>query len=96
MSGIALLAASLPARAQTRSFDLLTASVADVQSAVASGALTYERLVQLYLNRIDAYDKRGPGLHAVIAINPRALDSARALDHERATKGLRTRHAMRS
>ena len=46
--------------------------------------------MQLYLNRIDAYDRRGPSLHAVIAVNPRALEVARALDQERATKGLRS------
>src|SRR5262245_52816385 len=76
--------------AQTRNFDLLTASVSDIQSAVASGALTYERLVQLYLNRVEAYDKKGPKLNAVLAINPRAIEIARALDQERKTKGLRS------
>lgn len=90
MCGVGLLAASAPQPAQSRSFDLLTASVADVQAAVASGALTYQRLVRLYLNRIDAYDQRGPGLHAVIEINPRALETARALDQERVSKGLRS------
>ena len=77
-------------QAQPRSFDLPTASVADIQAAVAAGALTYERLVQLYLNRIDAYDKKGPRLNAVLEINPRALETARALDAERKTKGLRS------
>ena len=67
-----------------------TGTVADIQAAVASGALTYERLVQLYLNRIDAYDKKGPRLNAVLAINPRALETARALDAERKAKGLRS------
>jgi amidase len=75
---------------QGRTFDLLTASVADIQSAVASGGLTYERLVRLYLNRIEAYEKRGPRLHAIIEINPRAIDIARALDEERRTTGLRS------
>ena len=74
---------------QQRTFDVLTASIADVQAAVASGALTYERLVGLYLRRIDAFDKQGPALHAVIAINPRAIDIARALDQERTSRGLR-------
>ena len=55
-------------QAPPRSFDLPTASVADIQAAVAAGALTYERLVQLYLNRIDAYDKKGPRLNAVLEI----------------------------
>jgi len=77
-------------RGQTRPFDLLSATVADIQAAVASGALTYERLVQLYSNRIDAYDKKGPRLNAVLAINPRALEMARALDAERKAKGVRS------
>ena len=75
---------------QSRSFDLLTASVSDIQAAVAAGALTYERLVTLCLARIDAYDRKGPRLHAVIEINPRALETARALDAERRRSGLRS------
>ena len=67
--------------AQQRTFDLLTASVADIQEAVAAGALTYERLVQLYLNRIEAYDQQGPKLNAVLEIHPRALEIARELEH---------------
>ena len=76
--------------AQTRTFDLLTASVADIQDAVAAGALTYERLVQLYLNRIESYDQQGPKLNAVLEIHPRALEIARELDEERRTSGLRS------
>jgi amidase len=76
--------------AQRRAFDLLTASVADIQAAVAAGAITYERLVQLYLNRIDAYDQKGPRLNSILAINPRALEVARALDAERKTTGVRS------
>jgi amidase len=76
--------------AQTRTFNLLTASISEIQSAVAAGALTYEDLVQLYLARIDAYDKQGPKLNAVLQINPKAREIARALDDERRTKGLRS------
>ena len=76
--------------AQNRKFDLLTAGVADIQAAVASGALTYERVVRLYLNRIEAYDKQGPRLNAVIEINRRAIEIARGLDEERRVKGLRS------
>ena len=75
--------------AQTRTFDLLTATVPEIQSAVNSGALTYEQIIRLYLNRIDAYDKNGPRLNAVIAVNPRAVEVARSLDEERRAKGLR-------
>jgi amidase len=85
-----LLVLSARVSVQSRSFDLLTASVDDVQAAVAAGALTYERLVTLYLARIDAYDKKGPRLNAIIEINPRALETARALDAERRRSGLRS------
>jgi Asp-tRNA(Asn)/Glu-tRNA(Gln) amidotransferase A subunit family amidase len=92
ISILLLLGAGFPcsASAQTRSFDLLTASVADIQAAVDAGALTYERLVELYLKRIEAYDKNGPKLNAVIAIHPRAIEIARELDRERAEKGRRS------
>jgi Asp-tRNA(Asn)/Glu-tRNA(Gln) amidotransferase A subunit family amidase len=83
--------ASLSAAAQTpRTFDLLTASVADIQAAVDAGKLTYEQLVRLCLNRIEAYDKKGPKLNAVIEIHPKALEIARALDEERRTRGRRS------
>jgi Asp-tRNA(Asn)/Glu-tRNA(Gln) amidotransferase A subunit family amidase len=75
---------------QSRTVDLLTAGVSEIQAAVASGALSYERLVRLYADRIEAYDKQGPRLRAVIAINPLAIDVARDLDDERRTKGLRS------
>jgi amidase len=85
-----LLILTVPASMESHSFDLLTASVSDIQAAVAAGALTYERLVMLCLARIDAYDKKGPRLNAVIAINPRALETARALDAERRRSGVRS------
>jgi amidase len=90
LASIWVIAVALP-RAQSQTFDLLTASVADIQEAVKSGGLTYEQLVHLYLNRIDAYDKNGPRLHAIIEINPRAVEEARLLDEERRTTGLRSR-----
>src|SRR4029077_20326323 len=51
---------------------------------------TAEKLVQLCLARIDAYDRKGPSLHAVMTLNPKALETARALDAERKTKGPRS------
>src|SRR5262245_54647814 len=84
-----VLAASPAGFSQSRPIDLLTATVDELQSAVQSGTLTYERLVQQYLARIAAYDKQGPRLNAVIAINPHAIDLARALDDERRKTGRR-------
>lgn len=72
-----------------RTFDLTTASIADISAAFAAGVLTSERLTQLYLARIAAYDKAGPRLNALLRINPQAVDDARALDAERRTNGPR-------
>jgi len=88
-AALSILSAAPRAR-QARTFDLLTAGVAEIQSAVDAGALTYEQLVRLSLRRIDAYDQRGPRLNAVIAVNPRALDIARDLDRERRDHGRRS------
>ncbi|MET0659362.1 MAG: amidase family protein [Steroidobacteraceae bacterium] len=65
--------------------DLGTASIADLQAAMNSGALTSEKLVALYLARIDAYDQKGPKLNTLITLKARdaALSEARALDTER-------------
>ena len=43
------------------------------------GKLTARGLVEMHLERIDAYDKKGPALNAVILVNPRALATAGAL-----------------
>src|SRR5438034_3137619 len=90
LSVAAILIATARVGVQSRTFDLLTASVNDIQAAVGAGALTYERLVELYLARIDAYDKKGPRLNAVLQINPRAIETARALDAERRATGPRS------
>ena len=74
----------------TTTFDLQTATVADINAAIDAGALSSEKLVRLYLNRIEAYDKKGPKINSVITLNPRALEEARALDVERKTKGRRS------
>ena len=73
-----------------KALDLDAATIADINAAFAAGTLTSERLVQMYLARIEAYNLRGPVLRAVIAVNRRAVDTARALDSERKTKGPRS------
>lgn len=83
VAAVCLCTTSTVATYQPRTFDLLTAGIADIHAAIERDALTSERLVRLYLNRIDAYDRKGPQLRAVIAINARAMEDARALDAER-------------
>lgn len=85
-----LLSCALPASHAARSVALDEATVADIQAALQAGTLTSEKLVQLSLARIEAYDRQGPSLRAVLTINPAALDTARALDAERKTRGPRS------
>ncbi len=66
-----------------KSIPLDEASVADLNAAFAAGTLTSEKLVELSLARIAAYDRQGPAVRAVITLNPKALETARALDAER-------------
>ena len=77
----------LPAAAGAQGFRLLEATIDDVHAAFASGALTCRGLVQRYVDRIEAYDQRGPALNAVQAVNPRALERAGALDAAYAESG---------
>ena len=73
-----------------RNVPLDSATIADLNAAFDAGTLTSERLVRMCLARIAAYDRQGPSLHAVITLNPKALDTARALDVERKAKGRRS------
>jgi len=71
-------------------FELMEATIADINKAYDDGSITAERLVKLYLDRIEAYDKQGPEIHAIISLNPNALKQARALDRERRKQGPRS------
>ena len=82
-------AAPLTARA-AKELSIETATIADLDAAFAAGKLTSEQLVGMYLKRIAAYDKQGPSINAVITLNPKALEIARALDAERKAKGPRS------
>lgn len=70
-------------------FELLEATIDQLQEKMKSGALTSEKITQLYLDRIQAIDKSGPKLNAVIEINPDALSIAKTMDQERAAGKLR-------
>jgi amidase len=70
-------------------FDVVEASVADLQAAMSSGKITSRELVALYLARIKAIDKAGPKINSVIEVNPDALAIAESLDKERVQSGAR-------
>ncbi len=83
--GLALaLAACSPAPA----FHIEEATIADVHAAMNAGKLTCRALVGAYLARIEAYDKKGPALNAIVVVNPNALADADALDQKFKQGGL--------
>jgi len=85
LNRLVLAAALLATAAFSRAAEIKIedATIADLQTAMAKGTLTAEKLTELYLARIDAYDKQGPAINTVITLNQQALATARALDAER-------------
>ena len=96
VSAIGLAGASLPIAAtdgtrpalgvlsfEVPPFELEELSIADLRKRLESGQDTARSLVEKYLARIEALDRKGPALHHVIEINPDALQAAEALDAER-------------
>ena len=61
-------------------FHLLETTIDDVHAAFRARRTTCRELVELYLNRIEAYDKSGPRLNAVQTLNPHVLREADRLD----------------
>ena len=70
-------------------FDPYERSIADLQSALEKRQVTSRQLVESYLARIEAYDQQGPRINAFISLNPAALETADALDRERAARKVR-------
>src|SRR3990172_10607597 len=83
------LLSAMPSSGQSQSkpFRLLEATIEDIHAAYKSGQLTSRQLVQLYLDRIEAYDKKGPSINAIITLNPKALEEAARLDAAFKTSG---------
>jgi amidase len=58
-------------------------TVAQLEAAMAAGTLSSEELTKEYIKRIIGLDQNGPGVNAVIELNPDALDMARNADRLR-------------
>ena len=61
-----------------------------IQRGVQGRDAHVEKLTELFLARIEAFDRRGPSLRALIGVNPKARETGRALDTERKVKGPRS------
>ncbi|SEM86470.1 amidase family protein [Bradyrhizobium sp. OK095] len=72
-------AAAVRAEAQA-GLKLEDAPMSDILDALANGQVTATALTEAYLARIEAYDRSGPMLNSVRALNPDALTIAAKLD----------------
>ncbi len=78
-----ILCATAFAIAQPRPpFRLQEATVTGIREGFATGHLTCAQLTRHYLDRIDAYNLRGPALRAIITVNPKAMETAAQMDRQ--------------
>jgi amidase len=78
-----------PAVARPPAFSVFEKTSEEIQDALTRGATTSEDVVRDYLARLSLYDRNGPTLRSMLALNPRAIAEARALDVERAAGRVR-------
>lgn len=77
------------------SFRVEEATISEIQRQLSSGELSARELLDMHLDRIAAFDKRGPCINAVIELNPDATAIADSLDREFASTGrLRPLHGV--
>jgi amidase len=64
---------------------LIAGSLPDIITALNNNEISSQNLVQLYLDRIDEIDHKGPKLQSILVLNPDALAQAKELDRLRAS-----------
>jgi amidase len=77
---VALAQAADGVKGEQARFPFAEATVAQLQAAMRSGNLTSEQLTRAYIERIFQLDQGGPGVNAVVELNPDALSMARQAD----------------
>jgi len=90
ITGLGAAGALLARQTQTSaasSFEIEEITLRELQDGLRSGRFTSRQLTEAYLARIEAIDKRGPAINAVIELNPDALAIADAMDKETMRRG---------
>ena len=85
VSGVLVAQQTPPA--PTAPFRVEETTIADIHAAMKARRLTCRALVDAYLRRIDAYDKNGPALNAIVLVNPDAQKQADEMDRRYAQSG---------
>ena len=68
-------------------FQIQEATISSVHRAMERGELTCHQIIEMYIARIEEYDKKGPNLNSIIMINPKALEIADDLDERYRNEG---------
>jgi len=89
MATSSLLSFNEKAEFGSDNFPFLEVSIDELQQKMKSGAYTSRSITEIYLKRIEAIDRNGVKLNAVIEVNPDALQIADQLDKERKAGKLR-------
>ncbi len=76
---LVLVLAACEPEPEPEPFDVVEATIADIQSAIRDGRTTCRAVVEGHLARIQTYDEPS-GLNAITVVNPRALERAEQLD----------------
>src|SRR5262249_12825333 len=71
----------------TQSFNIAEATIDDIHAGYKPGQLTGSQLVKMYRDRLEAFDKKGPAINAIITVNSDALKEADRLDASYKTSG---------
>ena len=87
-AAVCLAAGPMAARSARLNFTIEEATIAQVHNAMRAGNLTCRTLVDHDIARITAYDRRGPALGAIVALNGEAVREAERLDLALAASGL--------
>ncbi|TAA72808.1 amidase family protein [Planococcus salinarum] len=72
---------------ETAAFNITEATINEIQQAFKENRLSSVQLVQGYLDRIEKFDRNGPKINSVLALNPDALKIAAELDEMRGQDG---------
>src|ERR1700732_3656329 len=84
---VGLLSAGLFGAQTAAPFEVEEATIAQVHDAMREGRLTCRQLVDAYIRRMNAYDKNGPAINAIVTMNPDATKEADELDRRFAQSG---------
>ncbi len=88
-----ILASAADGKAPAREMAAADATLRELQVALHRSVISSAQLVQRFQDRIAAYDRAGPGLRAVLTVDPSAADQARQADRQKPAPG-QTLHGL--